>query len=399
LYGPVLDPALPESVDDAERELGALVLLEPKAKNFLGAIGANAERDVISLVAARGAGGRNRGPIIDIDTFGLPAPDDTLSAPAGGDGRAGLEGLQPGQRARSDRLSAQHGGPEFRQRGADPPEPDRRPGGSGACLCHQTHLSGDDARGWLEHVQRWVQDLSAVHDEGTGETLFEWLRKPTTGTSQTDIADATQRLDVLRALGADKLVLAALPIAGMRHYARCRAIQKVQSLALLREPRRTTEVGCWLRLQFLQLNDVVLERISRRIGEPRRGTKVIGTYSHILDQWPIIYDQAIVLNQRQAGAAIEGVLQQQIAALQRLAVDTHGFTHLAMGLAKVLGFDLCPRLAGFSGWRDPQDREHARRQHFGEILIQGLFKAASVLKASRHDLRHRAHTAKDQAVA
>ncbi|WP_339507094.1 Tn3 family transposase, partial [Pseudomonas sp. EA_15y_Pfl1_P102] len=83
--------------------------------------------------------------------------------------------------------------------------------------------------------------------------------------------------------------------------------------------------------------------------DPRRGTRAIGTYSHILDQWPIIYDQAIVLNQRQAGVALEGVLQQQIAELQRLAVDTHGFTHFAMGLAKVLGFDLCPRLAGFSG--------------------------------------------------
>ncbi|WP_340052357.1 Tn3 family transposase, partial [Pseudomonas proteolytica] len=71
--------------------------------------------------------------------------------------------------------------------------------------------------------------------------------------------------------------------------------------------------------------------------DPRRGTRAIGTYSHILDQWPIIYDQAIVLNQRQAGVALEGVLQQQIAELQRLAVDTHGFTHFAMGLAKVLG--------------------------------------------------------------
>ncbi len=83
--------------------------------------------------------------------------------------------------------------------------------------------------------------------------------------------------------------------------------------------------------------------------EPRRGTRAIGTYSHILDQWPIIYDQAIVLNQRQAGVALEGVLQQQIAELQRLAVDTHGFTYFAMGLAKFLGFDSCPRLAGFSG--------------------------------------------------
>ena len=28
-----------------------------------------------------------------------------------------------------------------------------------------------------------------------------------------------------------------------------------------------------------------------------------------------------------------------------LAVDTHGFTHFAMAMAKLLGFDLCPRLA------------------------------------------------------
>ena len=576
-------------------------------------------------------------------------------------------------------------------------------------------------------VQRWVQDLSAVHDEQTGETLIEWLRKPTTGTSQINIAEAAQRLDALRNLGADRLSLGALPITGMRHYASGMATQKVQTLALLREPRRTVEIGCWLRLHLLQLNDVVLEQVSRRIGdlwreahetvetrafrelevyragvnairralgdpslsdaalratvataiaplpvatigtgraqairaemaarparlrallkavsglslayvddhplgiamttlggvyakdetglaalstpfaatpralveaastaeerlaayevaaalllkrslrngaassvdsikhrsladqlmppaqwlkhkgsfartqalpktlegylsnykatltaqvtaldaaitagdiglredrlripklkalgegpevratrralfgavgavqlpdilieidalthfswillgrqpastteltlvycallglgtmqsaasvsrmvagvsddqiehvmrqiiasgqlraasdavvnymlshpvarrwgtgkqasadmmsldatrhlwngrtEPRRGTRAIGTYSHILDQWPIIYDQAIVLNQRQAGVAIEGVLQQQIAELQRLAVDTHGFTHFAMGLAKVMGFDLCPRLAGFSG--------------------------------------------------
>ena len=576
-------------------------------------------------------------------------------------------------------------------------------------------------------VQRWVQDLSGVHDEGTGETLFEWLRKPATGTSQTNIEEAALRLDALRNLGADRIVLTALPIAGMRHYASGMATQKAPSLALLREPRRTVEIGCWLRMQFLQLNDVVLNQVSRRIGdlwreahetvetrafreleayrasvsairralgdpslsdaalrttvataiaplpaasigagraqairaemaarparlrallkavsslsldysegdpiaiamatlgrvyakdeaglaplgspfatiqralieaastaeerlaayevatallfkrslrngsassadsirhrsladqlmppaqwlknkgsfartqslpksleayinghkaaltdqiaaldaaitagaiglregrlripklkalgetpsvnvtrkalfkaigtvqlpdilieidaithfswallgrqpvstteltlaycallglgtmqsaasvsrmvagvsddqieyvmrqiiasvqlrsasdavvnhmlshpvarrwgsgnqasadmmsldatrhlwnartEPRRGTRAIGTYSHILDQWPIIYDQAIVLNQRQAGVAIEGVLQQQIATLQRLAVDTHGFTHFAMGLAKLLGFDLCPRLAGFSG--------------------------------------------------
>jgi TnpA family transposase len=32
--------------------------------------------------------------------------------------------------------------------------------------------------------------------------------------------------------------------------------------------------------------------------------------------------------------------------MERVAVDTHGFTHFAMALAKLIGFDLCPRLVG-----------------------------------------------------
>jgi TnpA family transposase len=66
----------------------------------------------------------------------------------------------------------------------------------------------------------------------------------------------------------------------------------------------------------------------------------------VLDQWGISYDQPIVLNRRQAGPAIEGALrQQQVDRIERVAVDTHGFTHFAMMLAKLVGFDLCPRLA------------------------------------------------------
>ena len=52
-----------------------------------------------------------------------------------------------------------------------------------------------------------------------------------------------------------------------------------------------------------------------------------------------------MLNRRQAGAAIEGAMRQQHVELEKLAVDTHGFTYFAMALAKLLGFDLCPRLA------------------------------------------------------
>ena len=80
--------------------------------------------------------------------------------------------------------------------------------------------------------------------------------------------------------------------------------------------------------------------------DPRRRTYAVGTYTHVLDQWGILYDQPIVLNRRQAGPAIEGALRQrQVDQLERVAVDTHGFTHFAMALAKIVGFDLCPRLA------------------------------------------------------
>ena len=81
--------------------------------------------------------------------------------------------------------------------------------------------------------------------------------------------------------------------------------------------------------------------------DPRRRTFAVGTYADVLDQWGIFYDQPIVLNRRQARAAIEGALRQrQVERIERVAVDTHGFTHFAMALAKLVGFDLCPRLAG-----------------------------------------------------
>jgi len=69
-------------------------------------------------------------------------------------------------------------------------------------------------------------------------------------------------------------------------------------------------------------------------------------YTHMRDRWGIFYDQPIVLNERQAGAAIEGVIRQSGADdVAQLAVDTLINTDYAMGLARILGFDLCPRLS------------------------------------------------------
>lgn len=50
-----------------------------------------------------------------------------------------------------------------------------------------------------------------------------------------------------------------------------------------------------------------------------------------------------MLNERQAGAAIEGVVRQEKIETSQLATDIHGYTDMAMALSCVLGFDLCRR--------------------------------------------------------
>ena len=119
--------------------------------------------------------------------------------------------------------------------------------------------------------------------------------------------------------------------------------------AVLRFMREHPVATLWGRGLFASADMMSLEATrylwSARL-DPRRRTYAVGTYAHVLDQWGILYDQPIVLNRRQAGAAIEGALRQrQVDRIERVAVDTHGFTHFAMALAKVVGFDLCPQLA------------------------------------------------------
>lgn len=83
--------------------------------------------------------------------------------------------------------------------------------------------------------------------------------------------------------------------------------------------------------------------------EPRRGTRAAGIYTHVMGSYGVFYDQPVVLNERQAGPAVQGVEDYNTnisdgIRLSLLAVDTHGYTNVAMAVAKLLGFDLCVRL-------------------------------------------------------
>ena len=52
--------------------------------------------------------------------------------------------------------------------------------------------------------------------------------------------------------------------------------------------------------------------------DPRRNTPSIGIYSHVKDRWGIFYAQPFVLNERQAGVAIEGFQSLPDDAIDRL---------------------------------------------------------------------------------
>ena len=80
----------------------------------------------------------------------------------------------------------------------------------------------------------------------------------------------------------------------------------------------------------------------------RRKLPSVGSYTLLSDFWSVLYDVPIILNERQAGAAIEAAIRQTEVDIERLSVDTHGYTDFAMGIAKLLGFALLPRLARFA---------------------------------------------------
>jgi len=104
---------------------------------------------------------------------------------------------------------------------------------------------------------------------------------------------------------------------------------------------------CWGRADLASADMMSRETVksthlARR--DPRTKKKSIGIYTHIHDRWGIFYDQPIVLGERQAGVALEGVLRQNAVTINQLAVDTHGQTEFGMFLGKSVGKDVCPRL-------------------------------------------------------
>jgi hypothetical protein len=112
----------------------------------------------------------------------------------------------------------------------------------------------------------WAVKLRAV-GPNPDQTLLDWLRAPSKGFGARAKGDVQKRIEVLYSLGAERLVLPEVPIERVRQHAMRISRRKASTLSRLGEPRRTVEIGCWLRLQLLEITDVVLMQTSRRIGK------------------------------------------------------------------------------------------------------------------------------------
>jgi TnpA family transposase len=118
--------------------------------------------------------------------------------------------------------------------------------------------------------------------------------------------------------------------------------------AVLEFMQRHAIAATWGRAD-LASSDMMSLETSRRVWQARRTPggrhASIGIYSHVRDRWGIFHAQPIVLNERQAGAAIEGVVRQERVETSQLAVDTHGYTDFAMALARAAGLRSVPAAA------------------------------------------------------
>ena len=167
--------------------------------------------------------------------------------------------------------------------------------------------------------------------------------------------------------------------------------------AVLSYMHRHAIAASWGRADLASSDMMSLEtrqRVWQARLDPRRQTPSVGIYSHVRDRWGIFYAQPIVLNERQVGAAIEGVLRQEEIEVAQLAVDTHGYVVIwtpwrrrRRSLSQPICICVCFRRSGYAShqaayaerrdvdrvdrrvWNSGRDRERVPRISFRPRLL------------------------------
>jgi len=109
--------------------------------------------------------------------------------------------------------------------------------------------------------------------EGDEITHLEWLGVVPSSKATKGLEEQTEKVGFLKELGAARLVLPNLPLAGLEHFARRVTSRKPAALTRIKDPHRTIEIACFLRLEILRLTDASLTLLDHRIAALWRGAR------------------------------------------------------------------------------------------------------------------------------
>ncbi len=161
------------------------------------------------------------------------------------------------------------------------------------------------------------------------------------------LLDVTEVAAMLPDVSVDdiKVALKLFEHTSRLHTANGRVIELQQSFGIV----KSWGDGTGASADMMAL-DATLHLYLARVN-PRRKVMGTGIYTTVLNSYPVIWHQHILQNTWQAGAAVHGAnsynmsLRSDWPKVMKLAVDTHGFTHVGMSVAKLLQIELCPQLA------------------------------------------------------
>src|SRR5512134_662319 len=112
--------------------------------------------------------------------------------------------------------------------------------------------------------ETWVSRLLAPV-EGGRISHFEWLGAVPSSKGAKGLEEQIEKVGFLKELAANRLVLPDLPLAGLEHFARRLMSRKSTALARIKDPHRTIEVACFVRLTLLRVTDASLTLLDHRI--------------------------------------------------------------------------------------------------------------------------------------
>ena len=128
----------------------------------------------------------------------------------------------------------------------------------------QRIFSAIEAVAPLSVRQDWLAKLAEAREPEQIAHL-EWLSATPATRSVRALEEQLKKVEFLRGLGADRVNLADIPAAGLAFYGQRIMTRKVGAIGLIKEPRRTIELACFLRLTLQRLMDSSLVLLDHQI--------------------------------------------------------------------------------------------------------------------------------------